>query len=261
MLSHFSHVWLCVTLWTVACQAPVYMGFTRQEYCSGLPFPTPGDLPDPRIKPMSPAFGGMFFNNSATQEAPFLMDKPFYFEDIMCAKFLQLDVIWVVLRLLSIMSSSNLNATFFKKLFLKETNSLPNILYISFSLLHVITYWSLANVRGVCNLLSSVSSQQKFEAMDQCYSLQRDQCYSSVLFRKERKILPRGMRAYQPKRREEKRGTQCNFGSSFYMVFLFPLGLPYVYLAHQECCWFYWGPHSGGRTFLCSIFAFPFLVF
>ena len=192
MLSHFSHVWLCVTLWTVACQAPVYMGFTRQEYCSGLPFPTPDDVPDPRIEPMSPAFGGMFFNNSATQEAPLLMDKPFYFEDIMCAKFLQLDVIWVVLRLLSIMSSSNLNATFFKKLFLKETNSLPNILYISFSLLHVITYWSLANVRGVRNLLSSVSAQQKFEAMDQCYSLQRDQCYSSwtdqcyssVLFRK-----------------------------------------------------------------------------
>ena len=43
------------TLWTVACQAPLPMGFSRQEYCSGLPFPSPGDLPDPEIKPESPA--------------------------------------------------------------------------------------------------------------------------------------------------------------------------------------------------------------
>ena len=48
----------CLTLyntWTVACQAPLSMGFPRQEYWSGLPFPSPGDLPDPGIKPMSPA--------------------------------------------------------------------------------------------------------------------------------------------------------------------------------------------------------------
>ena len=115
VLSRFSHVWLCVTLWTAACQAPVYMGFSRQEYYSGLPFPTPGDLPDPRIEPMSPAFSGRFFTNSATQEAQFLMDKPFYFEDIMCAKFLQLDVIWVALRLLSIMSRYFLQKAFSKR--------------------------------------------------------------------------------------------------------------------------------------------------
>ena len=41
-------------LWTVAHQAPRSMGFSRQEYCSGLPFPSPGDLPDPRIEPRSP---------------------------------------------------------------------------------------------------------------------------------------------------------------------------------------------------------------
>ena len=41
--------------WTVACQASLSMGFPRQEYCSGVPFPIPGDLPDPGIKPMSPA--------------------------------------------------------------------------------------------------------------------------------------------------------------------------------------------------------------
>ena len=41
--------------WTVACQAPLSMGFSRQEYWSGLPFPSPGDLPDPGIEPKSPA--------------------------------------------------------------------------------------------------------------------------------------------------------------------------------------------------------------
>ena len=44
-----------VTPWTVACQAPLSMGFSRQEYWSGLPFPSPGDLPDPGIEPASPA--------------------------------------------------------------------------------------------------------------------------------------------------------------------------------------------------------------
>ena len=49
-----SHVWLFVTSWTVAHQAPPSMGFSRQEYWSGLPFPSPGDLPDPGIEPRSP---------------------------------------------------------------------------------------------------------------------------------------------------------------------------------------------------------------
>ena len=48
--------------WTAACQAPPSMGFSRQEYWSGLPFPSPGDLPDPGIKPMAPALAGRFFN-------------------------------------------------------------------------------------------------------------------------------------------------------------------------------------------------------
>ena len=50
MLSRFSGVWLFVTLWRVAHQAPLSMGFSRQEYWSGLPRPPPGDLPDPGIK-------------------------------------------------------------------------------------------------------------------------------------------------------------------------------------------------------------------
>ena len=49
-----SRVRLFATLWTVAHQAPLSMGFSRQEYWSGLPFPSPGDLPNPGIEPGSP---------------------------------------------------------------------------------------------------------------------------------------------------------------------------------------------------------------
>ena len=49
-----SRVWLSDTLWTVALQAPLSMGFPRKSYWSGLPFPSPGDLPDPGIEPVSP---------------------------------------------------------------------------------------------------------------------------------------------------------------------------------------------------------------
>ena len=69
MLSHFSHVQLFVTLWTVGHQAPLSMGFSRQEYRSGLPCPPPGDLPDPEmelVSLMSPAWAGGFFTTSTT---------------------------------------------------------------------------------------------------------------------------------------------------------------------------------------------------
>ena len=58
--------------WTVACQAPLSMRFSRQEDRSELPFPSPGDLPDPEIEPTSlesPALAGEFFTNSTTSEA------------------------------------------------------------------------------------------------------------------------------------------------------------------------------------------------
>ena len=55
MLSHFSCVCLFATLWTVACQAPLSVGFSRQEHRSGLPCPPSGDLPNLGIKPASPA--------------------------------------------------------------------------------------------------------------------------------------------------------------------------------------------------------------
>ena len=49
------------TPWTVTHQAPLSMGFARQEYSSGLPFPPQGDIPNPGIEPRSPAFAGGFF--------------------------------------------------------------------------------------------------------------------------------------------------------------------------------------------------------
>ena len=55
LLSHFSRVRLCVTPEMAAHQAPPSLGFSRQEYWSGLPFPSPGDLPNPGIEPRSPA--------------------------------------------------------------------------------------------------------------------------------------------------------------------------------------------------------------
>ena len=71
VLSHFCPVWLFVAPWTVARQAPLSMGLSRQEYCSGLPWPSPGDLPHPGIKLASltsPALAGGFFTTSAMWE-------------------------------------------------------------------------------------------------------------------------------------------------------------------------------------------------
>ena len=55
LVKPFSHVRLFATPWTVTHQAPPSMGFSRQEFWSGLLFPSPGDLPDPGIEPRSPA--------------------------------------------------------------------------------------------------------------------------------------------------------------------------------------------------------------
>ena len=71
-----------VTPWTVAHQAPLSMGFPRQEHWSGFPFPSPGDLPDPGIKPESPALqaDSFFFlqADSLLSETP---GKPLHPED------------------------------------------------------------------------------------------------------------------------------------------------------------------------------------
>ena len=66
-----SHIWLFSAPWTIAHQAPLSVRFPRQEYWRGLPFPSPGDLPDPGIKPtslVSPALAGGFSTSWATRE-------------------------------------------------------------------------------------------------------------------------------------------------------------------------------------------------
>ena len=82
MLSCFSHAQLFVTLWTIACQAPLSMGFSKQEYWSGLPGPAPGDLPNPGIESTSfksPALAHGFFTTRSTWE-DFLTMEHFFSE-------------------------------------------------------------------------------------------------------------------------------------------------------------------------------------
>ena len=61
VVSLLSYVQFFATPWTVARQPPLSMGFPRQEYRSGLSFPSPGDLPDPGMEPTSPALAGGLF--------------------------------------------------------------------------------------------------------------------------------------------------------------------------------------------------------
>ena len=67
-----SHVQLFATPWTVICQAPLSMEFSRQEYWSGLPLPSPGDLPDPGIEPTSPVSPVLQADSLPTE----LLEKP-----------------------------------------------------------------------------------------------------------------------------------------------------------------------------------------
>ena len=79
--SSLIHAHLFATSWTVACKAPLSMGFSRQEYWSGSPCPGPGDLPDPRSKPRSPTLQA----DSLFSEPP---GKPY----TVCEYILQLNV-------------------------------------------------------------------------------------------------------------------------------------------------------------------------
>ena len=79
--SVISRVLLSVTPWTVACQASLSMGFYRQGYKSGLPFPSPGDLPNPGTEPVSyvSALAGRFFTTSTTWMSNWkYLEKYFY---------------------------------------------------------------------------------------------------------------------------------------------------------------------------------------
>ena len=78
VLSRFSRVRLLATPWTVVRQAPLSLGFSRQEHWRGLPFPPPGDFPDPGISPgslKSSVLAGGFFTTSATLGSPKVQSK------------------------------------------------------------------------------------------------------------------------------------------------------------------------------------------
>ena len=92
--SGFSHVWLFAIRWTIVRQAPLSMGFSRQESWSGLPCLPPGDLPNPGIEPeslASSALAGGFFTASTTLEALSLLCTPCFLR----LTFLYLCVQWV----------------------------------------------------------------------------------------------------------------------------------------------------------------------
>ena len=82
--SCFNHVQPFATLQTIALKAPLSTGFFRQEYWSGLPCPSPRDLPDPGIKPASPALAGRFFTTSTTWQAQVLISYYIYIYMCVC---------------------------------------------------------------------------------------------------------------------------------------------------------------------------------
>ena len=92
-MKSLSRVRLFATPWTVACQAPLSMGFSRQEYWSGLPFPSPGDLPNPGIEPGSPTLQA----EALSSEPP---GKPYHY-------------LWSLLKLMSIESGMPSNHLIF----------------------------------------------------------------------------------------------------------------------------------------------------
>ena len=74
-IQSLSHVRLFATPWTIACQAPLSMGICRQEYQSGLPFPSSGDLSHLGIKPVAPSESSVFQADSFTTEPPWKLEK------------------------------------------------------------------------------------------------------------------------------------------------------------------------------------------
>ena len=93
-----SHVQLFATPWTVAHQTPLSMGFSRQEYWSGLPFPSPGDLPNPGIKPRSPTLQVDASTSEPPGKQPYSRPPPTHANPRLCWKLLETHrQVWVSL--------------------------------------------------------------------------------------------------------------------------------------------------------------------
>ena len=115
VLSRFSHVRLLMMLGNVARQAPLSMRFSRQEYWSGLPFPPPGDLPDPGIEPesfRSPALTEGFFTTSAPGKTKHGIQISFQFFFCVIKYFILLNYCCYTKRLYSICSYCKILAIF-----------------------------------------------------------------------------------------------------------------------------------------------------
>ena len=94
-----SHVQLFTTPWTVVHQAPLSLGFSRQEYWCSLPFPSPGDLPDPGMELESPALAGWFFTTEPNWghisiNAQIMMWDPFLSMQVFRAPCVYLECFW-----------------------------------------------------------------------------------------------------------------------------------------------------------------------
>ena len=100
-----SHVWLFVIPWTADLWAPLSMGFSRQEYWSGLPFPPPGDLPNPGIKPKSSASVGGFCATWETPESP--VERSKHWHQLFWRKNIRTFLYFVCLHLNSFMPISD----------------------------------------------------------------------------------------------------------------------------------------------------------
>ena len=96
MCELLSHVWLFVTLWTGACQAPLSMDFPRQEYWSGLPFPSSADLPHPGIEPRSPTLQIDSLPSSLSAELP---GKPLFLFHIYWSRGIYQGIILMVVNI------------------------------------------------------------------------------------------------------------------------------------------------------------------
>ena len=118
VLSHFSGVWLFATPWTVAHQTPPSMGFSKQEYWSRLPFPSPEDLPDTGIKPRSPTLQA----DALTSEPPGTSHNAMWY----CADWMTWH--WPQIRIFVLAFTSSQHHTVYLSIFPKELGTLSVLL-------------------------------------------------------------------------------------------------------------------------------------
>ena len=158
---HFNCVWLLVTLWIVAHQVALSMGFSRQEYWSRLPCPPPGDLPDPGMEPMTPALAGRFFTSNTTGKAQCELYTSINPNNNLLPEFL-IQLFWYIglknnrslVNLMCTLSTSSFNfpnpSTLEK--FIQSTTYAPSLYLFSshcFSSCSI-SFFSLTQIRSTC---------------------------------------------------------------------------------------------------------------